>query len=361
VDNSGNAYVTGATRSSDFPTTPGAVQRSFGGGEDTFVVKIGSATPRAETRVVVAGSEASRAFAVIDFTTPATPHVVSVNPMFVAAGSHVTINGSNAVAGGVLAETQTGGGNVRLVDVSNPARPVLRGMITTALLGIGAIAMRGNNVAVGEQVGARVILIDFSLPMNPVIIATVATSLTAINSIAFTADRVVVAAGSNDFQIVQVDFSNASSPGISNFNPRLSGPPSIDGDADGNSFTAGDSNGPLLRLFEATSRALLGTANTRLANITSVALSSPFVLAGSTASPRAVLVDFSSTPPAVISFNPQLRGGCTAAIEGTIGVCGATTGGLVKLLDLTSSPPSVIGDINTQLDAISTAGISTFR
>jgi hypothetical protein len=31
VDTGGNAYVTGRTRSADFPTTPGAVQRIFGG------------------------------------------------------------------------------------------------------------------------------------------------------------------------------------------------------------------------------------------------------------------------------------------------------------------------------------------
>jgi hypothetical protein len=41
VDDEGNAFVTGATSSSDFPTTPGAFQTNFGGGpEDAFVTKI---------------------------------------------------------------------------------------------------------------------------------------------------------------------------------------------------------------------------------------------------------------------------------------------------------------------------------
>jgi hypothetical protein len=41
VDASGGAYLTGATNSTDFPTTPGAFQRSYGGGPfDAFVAKL---------------------------------------------------------------------------------------------------------------------------------------------------------------------------------------------------------------------------------------------------------------------------------------------------------------------------------
>src|SRR5439155_6541929 len=45
VDAAGNAYVIGPTSSTDFPTTPGAFQKNFGGGVqaqlgDTFVAKI---------------------------------------------------------------------------------------------------------------------------------------------------------------------------------------------------------------------------------------------------------------------------------------------------------------------------------
>ena len=44
MDGAGSAYVTGGTKSSDFPTTPGAFDTSYNGGNcDAFVVKLNPA------------------------------------------------------------------------------------------------------------------------------------------------------------------------------------------------------------------------------------------------------------------------------------------------------------------------------
>ena len=43
VDSSGSAYVTGSTTSANFPTTVGAFQTTYGGGDDTFVSKLNAA------------------------------------------------------------------------------------------------------------------------------------------------------------------------------------------------------------------------------------------------------------------------------------------------------------------------------
>jgi hypothetical protein len=56
VDESGAAYVTGSTQSSDFPATPGAFDTSYNGYMDTFVVKVGPDGSTLEYATYLGGS-----------------------------------------------------------------------------------------------------------------------------------------------------------------------------------------------------------------------------------------------------------------------------------------------------------------
>jgi hypothetical protein len=66
VDASGNAYVAGATGSTDFPTTPGTFQPGFAGGiDDAFVAKISVNTPIGTNVKVAAGNGVTVTFAAV--------------------------------------------------------------------------------------------------------------------------------------------------------------------------------------------------------------------------------------------------------------------------------------------------------
>jgi hypothetical protein len=65
VDNSGDAYVTGTTDSTDFPVTPGASQTTFGGGEtDAFVTKMNSSGSGLVYSTFLGGSGIDQGFGV---------------------------------------------------------------------------------------------------------------------------------------------------------------------------------------------------------------------------------------------------------------------------------------------------------
>ncbi len=317
--------------------------------------------------VVVAGSEITFQFAVIDFTLPATATVQTPNPGF-GSGCRVAIDDNHVAVGSVLA------GDVALYDVMNPATPQKLGSVNTQLSGIGALAISGNRIAVGEWINsfqARVKLIDISNPASMVVIGTAPTPLAstssppngtaAIASVVFLSNSVVAVSGASDPEIVVVDFTNPSAPVVTSFLSGFSAP-TIDADSSANRITAGDStsaNGPV-KLINAATHATLATANTGLGGVTSIALATPLVLAGSTNSFGAVRVNFAGSTPVVTSFTTSLGGGATTAIKGTLGACGDTNGAAVKLFNLAVTPPSTLGSITTLVSVVSTLGISVF-
>ncbi len=64
VDGEGRAYVTGYTRSSDFPTTPGAFDPTYNGDNDAFVAKLNAAGSALEYATFLGGSSNDYGYAI---------------------------------------------------------------------------------------------------------------------------------------------------------------------------------------------------------------------------------------------------------------------------------------------------------
>ena len=138
VDATGNAYVTGFTASTDFPTTPGAFQTAFGGGVfDAFVVKLnpaGSALVYG-TYLGGAGSDVGLGIAIDTgqnaYVTGGTfsanfPTAAGVSQTVLAGGRDAFVTQLNAAGTALVYSTYLGGagtdvGNAIVVDGTGAA------------------------------------------------------------------------------------------------------------------------------------------------------------------------------------------------------------------------------------------------
>ncbi len=74
MDGAGSAYVTGDTDSADFPTTAGAAQTTYAGGDfDAFVTKLNATGSGLVYSTYLGGSERRRRPTASPWTARATP------------------------------------------------------------------------------------------------------------------------------------------------------------------------------------------------------------------------------------------------------------------------------------------------
>lgn len=301
-------------------------------------------------RVVVAASPNDLAFAVINFTVPGSPSVVSVNAGF--GGPCVLDADGDKVAAGSL-----NGDDVTLFDISVPATPVALGSIATGLVGIGCISLDGNRVLVGEANGLRAALIDFATPSAPKVLSKVTTGLSSLGSVALAGNR-AIAAGPNDTTIRIIDYSSPATPAVSTFNPAIGGP--LVADLDGTRAVVGDQTGSIVKLIDLSVPSVIGTANTTLSGISGVSLAGSLVAASSTNDTRVALVSFASpSSPSVNAFNAGLGGGVSASVGAEL-VAGAVLGTTVKLFGLSGTTATLLGTANSGVSSIASIALSDF-
>jgi hypothetical protein len=150
---------------------------------------------------------------------------------------------------------------------------------------------------------------------------------TGFGSLAFLDEHIVVGAGPNSNQFLRVDFSNPQSPQGLPGNPLL--PIGLVLDADPNSHTVvvASTRAPQVILFDKNLN-VIGSADSGLPLVASVALKGEIALLNSAATPQFALIDFSTSPPTVMTsttFNNGL-GVATVAFDGEFGAFGSQLG-----------------------------------
>jgi len=249
------------------------------------------------------------------------------------------------------------GGQVQLYDLSDPSAPAKLGSIATGLSGIGALSFDGSHVLVGEMNGLRAALIDVTNPATPTLVSVTNTGIASIASIALSGTR-AVAAGPNDDTVDFLDYTNPSAPTRVSFRPNLTGP--YTADLDGSHAAIGDQGGTQVVFVDAATRAVLGTADTTLASLSSVSIDGSRVVASSTNELNVAVVDFSTpSSPTVKMFKPGSGGGSAVVQGGGVMAVGAVLGTSVALVSVVGTP-TALGTANSVISSIASLAVTDF-
>lgn len=303
------------------------------------------------TEVVTAAGANNQFFVTIDFTkTP--PATVNTNIPY-SGGSLLTCSGSMVAVG------NRNGGQVVLFNISNPVAPAQIGQpIQTGLSGIGAIKLNSNRVLVGELNGFRVVLIDVTNPASPVVGSAITTSISSVTSTGLSGSNAVVA-GTNNFPMDIMNFSNPTQPTQTSFDPGLGG--GLKTALDGTMAAAGSPLGSTVKLVNITVPSDISSANSGLNGVFSIAIKGSKVIAGSSNSFNAALIDFTNlSAPIVTPINPGNGGGWNVTMTATHAALGNITGNNVNLFDISGSTPVSLGNAATGINSVGNVCIADF-
>ncbi len=174
-------------------TTPSAPRTVGELGGDVPAVALAGQT--AYVLLTVAGNPAHTDLAVVSLAAPSSPAIVGR----VTVGSLA----SDLRLAGSLAYVAAGDGGMSIVDVSNPAAPVVVGAVDTPGTASG-VAVAGGYAYLAD--GSAVRVVDVTNPTRPVVAATLVTSATAV---ALAGSRLYAVDG---LQVKTVDVSAPAAP-----------------------------------------------------------------------------------------------------------------------------------------------------
>ncbi|HYN82291.1 MAG TPA: choice-of-anchor D domain-containing protein [Gemmatimonadaceae bacterium] len=306
---------------------------------------------------------------------------------------------------------QTNGPRVTVVDVSNPATPVVRGTVTTTLVGVSSIAVdaTGSRVVAGELNGCRIALISIQNPDAPVQTGTVCTTFAGVSSVAVSGTRTIVGQQSGpgvelydisgaapvkigvNLNTVLVGISSLAASGgcaiagelnqnrVVGINIAGAGPV-IAGSAvnttlvgvssvglSGARAIAGQQNGPRVQALTTSACALTLGGSLNLSGIVGVAavsLSGTRAIVGELNGPDVAIVDIINTAaPAQIglAIGTGFAGVSSVAANGNIGVAGQQFGpGVRAITGITGATPTAAGSVLTTLVGVSSIALTSF-
>lgn len=117
IDGTGNIYVASCTQSLNFPTTPGAFQRTFAGKQDAVVLKINPSCSAVTWSTYIGGAQDDAAYVLA---------LGANNNLFVAGGT--ASNNLAGISSGVISSSYSGGAcDGFIVELTNDGSSALRG------------------------------------------------------------------------------------------------------------------------------------------------------------------------------------------------------------------------------------------
>ena len=311
------------------------------------------------TEVVVVGGPASTTFAVIDFTDPTNPSVVSVNPGI--GGTVVDCSGKTVAVG----SASTGVGKIVMFDVSDPAHPGPLGSFTSNFVEIGAIKFDGIRVLPGDATGPQVILLNATNPNSLSLISKLSTGIAAVSSTGHGGTYGVVS-GPNS-STIDIVTGIPGNPTTASFNPNDG--LGLTADLSGTSSAVGSKNGGAVKLINVSTLATLGSQTTTLGSVDSVSISGNMVAVGSNNNSSMFLINFATPTSPQISNAitvPGSAGGWTVVLNSSPMqvVAGNPNGFDVNLFSVTTvggkPAATVLKSVNSSTGSIASACVTTF-